>query len=176
MNDSQVKSLVNVLLNSAKSKKSTKNQNSLYTFHYPEPLLRFISRVNETIRCSPCCYVAALMYMDRITELNQQTIQIDFSSVHLLFITSLLVANQFIDDKPERSLQYASLLNMSVVSVEMLKTDFLFRIHFHLLFSDKEFEAYTDRLNWNQIEIPPKVTDLVPRVTRSFDSTKSSLQ
>eukprot|EP00298_Acanthocystis_sp_HF-20_P000801 c11144_g1_i1.p1 GENE.c11144_g1_i1~~c11144_g1_i1.p1 ORF type:complete len:182 (+),score=19.11 c11144_g1_i1:56-601(+) len=173
MNELQLKGLAKFLISSACSKCNPKSQNSLYSFYYPEPLMRFFNRLNTFIRCSSCCYPVALLYLDRLLRSNND-ITLDMSTVHLLFSTSLLIANQFIDDNSERLGQFASLLNMSSTSMSILQTDFLFRIRFDLVFSEAQYEIYVQKLNWCREEATIQIQPFINVPQSNSDNNEQS--
>lgn len=108
-------------------------------------LLPFVSRLDDLIRCSESCYATALVYLDRITAMNSD-LTLNNNTVHRLFATSLLVANQFLDDTAERTLQFARVINTDPLEMAQLKTDFLFRIQFKLVAAEQEIRIYSDKL------------------------------
>jgi len=147
MENSHVTHLVELLSFVAKQNASHKScsNKTVYASSVPEPLIVFMRRLNTYVRCSPSCYAVALLYIDRLVEQNTD-ITLTVETVNLLFATSLLIANQYLDDQPERALQFARLASVDPVAMAHLKTDFLFRIRFNLKFSDSELCAYSDRL------------------------------
>jgi len=119
---------------------------SLFHAEQGEPLRDLVRRLDDNIRCSPSCYAVALVYMDRITETNPDVPLIS-RTVNLLFTTSLLLANQFLDDKAERALQFARVAGIHPSVMASLKIDFLFRISFSLVVSEVEMKGYSDNLS-----------------------------
>eukprot|EP00300_Choanocystis_sp_HF-7_P025204 c26919_g1_i1.p1 GENE.c26919_g1_i1~~c26919_g1_i1.p1 ORF type:complete len:210 (+),score=21.38 c26919_g1_i1:117-746(+) len=110
-----------------------------------EPLLHLLIRLHTTLRCSPCCYAIALIYMDRATR-GQSHLVITPNTIHLLFTTSLLIAHQYVDDKPELSSHVARIVGVEPRILSLLKTELLFRLHFSLHVSETELEAYANKL------------------------------
>ncbi|PWZ19180.1 Cyclin-P3-1 [Zea mays] len=82
------------LLDSSKIKESTT------IFHgqrVPELSIKlYAERIFKYAKCSPSCFVLALIYMERY--LQQPNIYMTSFSVHRLLITSVVVAAKFIDD------------------------------------------------------------------------------
>eukprot|EP00298_Acanthocystis_sp_HF-20_P005924 c15938_g1_i1.p1 GENE.c15938_g1_i1~~c15938_g1_i1.p1 ORF type:complete len:180 (+),score=44.88 c15938_g1_i1:92-631(+) len=118
---------------------------SAYSNPHPEPLGALINRLNQYVRCSPSCYVVALLYMDRLLQQNRDIVM-TLDTVQLLFTTSLLISNQYLDDQPELTLQFARIARISPANLANLKTDFLFRIKFSLSFTQSELLSYSDKL------------------------------
>lgn len=117
----------------------------IFFLESPEPLRDMVWRLDDNIRCSSSCYAVALVYMDRITEANQD-VPLNYRTVNLLFTTALLLANQFLDDKAERALQFARVAGIHPSTMARLKIDFLFRISFSLVVSEQEMCGYSDKL------------------------------
>jgi len=148
MNEVHVQHLVNLLMYVAQKNDPNEPCDVLATpFHCAqnEPLLDLALRLNQHIRCSSSCFAAALVYIDRVTEANPD-LPLNLRTVNLLFTTSLLLANQFLDDKSERALQFANVARVHPVTMANLKTDFLFRIRFHLVLSEFDIRGYSDKL------------------------------
>eukprot|EP00301_Raphidiophrys_heterophryoidea_P019863 c469_g1_i1.p1 GENE.c469_g1_i1~~c469_g1_i1.p1 ORF type:complete len:258 (+),score=38.68 c469_g1_i1:393-1166(+) len=148
LNELHVQHLVNLLMYVAQKNDPNEPYDVLATpFHCAqnEPLVDLVLRLNQHIRCSPSCYAAALVYIDRVTESNPD-LPLNGRTVNLLFTTSLLLANQFLDDKSERALQFANVARIHPVTMANLKTDFLFRVRFHLILSEIDLHGYSDKL------------------------------
>jgi len=110
-----------------------------------EALQSFIARLDDNIRCSESCYATALVFIDRITEMSSD-LTLNYWTVQRLFTTSLLIANQFLDDTAERTLQFARVAGFHPLTMAAMKTDFLFRIQFRLMVSDEDVIGYSDKL------------------------------
>eukprot|EP00301_Raphidiophrys_heterophryoidea_P009009 c13303_g1_i1.p1 GENE.c13303_g1_i1~~c13303_g1_i1.p1 ORF type:complete len:215 (+),score=36.33 c13303_g1_i1:156-800(+) len=146
--DFSVEHLVNLLLYVSQRNDLNESSDVLATpFHsiQNEPLLDLVSRLYQHIRCSSSCFAAALVYLDRVTEANPD-LPLNLKTVNLLFTTSLLLANQFLDDKSERALQFANVARIHPITMANLKTDFLFRIRFHLTLCEADVRGYSDKL------------------------------
>jgi len=137
------------LLTYVSHRNSSSNDSPYHTmFHSKEKeesLSTFIARLDQNIRCSESCYATALVFIDRITELNSD-LDLNEQTVHRLFTVSLLLANQFLDDTAERTLQFARVAGFHPTTMARLKTDFLFRIQFRLCVRDDEVQGYSDKL------------------------------
>eukprot|EP00300_Choanocystis_sp_HF-7_P000684 c10563_g1_i1.p1 GENE.c10563_g1_i1~~c10563_g1_i1.p1 ORF type:complete len:243 (+),score=43.54 c10563_g1_i1:130-858(+) len=112
---------------------------------HQESLQAFLTRLDKHIRCSESCYAAALVYLDRITSLSRD-ITLNTNTVKKLFCTSLLLANQFLDDTAERTLQFARVAGYAPKDMAEMKIDFLFRIQFTLMITEAETRNYSDKL------------------------------
>jgi len=176
-NSAHVSHLVKLLTYVTRRNESI-SDNSETLFHCTEneqeALHSFIARLDDNIRCSETCYATALVYIDRITEMSTD-LTLNCWTVQRLFTTSLLVANQFLDDTAERALQFSRVAGFDALAMAAMKTDFLFRIQFRLVVSDEEVLGYSDKLQgrfstaefarlklWSgkpcHVEKPPRVT------------------
>lgn len=138
-------------------------------------LLPFVSRLDDLIRCSESCYATALVLIDRITAMNPD-LTLNNNTVHKLFATSLLVANQFLDDTAERTLQFARVTNIDPLEMAHLKTDFVFRIQFKLVVGDHEVQFYSDKLQGRfstQAFAEKKLWDGVPEQRSQVSESRS---
>jgi hypothetical protein len=141
-----VSHLVNLLtFVSQRNEVNLNKRKSLFHMDIFEPLRDLIWRLDENIRCSPSCYAVALVYVDRLTESNPD-VPLNMNTVNLLFTTSLLLANQFMDDKAERALQFSRVAGIHPSLMARLKIDFIFRISFSLLVTPQEISGYSDKL------------------------------
>jgi len=147
-NSAHVSHLVKLLTYVTRRNESI-SDNSETLFHCTEneqeALHSFIARLDDNIRCSETCYATALVYIDRITEMSTD-LTLNCWTVQRLFTTSLLVANQFLDDTAERALQFSRVAGFDALAMAAMKTDFLFRIQFRLVVSDEEVLGYSDKL------------------------------
>ena len=58
---------------------------------------KYLERICKYINCSPSCFVAAYIYIDRLIQ-RHPTLIISSLNVHRLLITSIMVAAKFLDD------------------------------------------------------------------------------
>jgi len=110
-----------------------------------ESVFELIARLDQYIRCSESCYAIALVFVDRLTETNKD-ISLTRRTLKRLFTTSLLVANQFYDDKSECALQFARVASIPGPTMAALKTEFLLRLNYRLVVSDSDVKGYADQL------------------------------
>merc|ERR1711974_69514 len=130
---------------------AAKNVDGTAKSHYfeEEPQLELgelVERLKGRIRCSSTCFPLALVYLDRATNAASD-LPITMRTVNRLFGISLLLANQFLDDKVELEEEFARAMRLACADVIFLKTDLLFRLRFRLFATDVEVKAYSDRLH-----------------------------
>ena len=57
----------------------------------------YLARIARFAGCSPACFVAAYIYLDRLLR-RRRALTVDSYSVHRLLITAVLAAVKFMDD------------------------------------------------------------------------------
>ena len=57
----------------------------------------YLARIARFAGCSPACFVAAYIYLDRLLR-RRRALAVDSYSVHRLLITAVLAAVKFMDD------------------------------------------------------------------------------
>lgn len=98
-----------VLLSSALERSTRKNERSLEMsrrkdgvtiFHSSRPpglsIRQYLERIFKYSPCSPSCFVAAQIYIDRFTQRTQS--RLTLLNVHRLLITSVMVAAKFMEN------------------------------------------------------------------------------
>ena len=58
----------------------------------------YLARIARFAGCSPACFVAAYIYLDRLLRRRRRALTVDSYSVHRLLITAVLAAVKFMDD------------------------------------------------------------------------------
>ncbi|XP_072984759.1 cyclin-P3-1-like [Typha latifolia] len=101
---------------------------------------RYIERIFKYSKCSPSCFVLALIYMDRFIQ--QPDIYITSLNVHRLLITSVVLAAKFIDDAFFNNAYYAKVGGVSIGEMNRLELNFLFCIDFRLQVNIGTFGKY----------------------------------
>lgn len=78
---------------------STKKKERVSIFHGTKApnlsVRQYMERILKYTRCSPCCFVAAKIYMDRYFQ--RMGGYLTSFNVHRLIITSVMVAAKFVD-------------------------------------------------------------------------------
>jgi hypothetical protein len=107
----------------------------------PITLPDYIERIRTYIPCSVECYVLALVYIDRILQ-RHEGFQVTYLNVHRLFITAIVVATKFQDDKYFSNAYYSRVGGVAVNELNMLEVRFLRLIGFNLCVTPEEYENY----------------------------------
>ncbi|XP_022895770.1 cyclin-U4-1-like [Olea europaea var. sylvestris] len=114
----------------------------------------YLDRIFKYANCSPCCYVAAYVYLDRFTQC-QPALPINSFNVHRLLITSVMVAAKFMDDKYYNNAYYAKVGGISTTEMNFLEVDFLFGLGFNLNVKPNTFYAYCSYLQREMMMMQP---------------------
>merc|ERR1719424_963410 len=107
----------------------------------PISLPDYIERIHMYVPCSTECYVLALVYIDRILQRHPE-FQVTPLNVHRLFITAIVVATKFQDDKYFSNAYYSRVGGVHVKELNMLEVRFLKLVGFNLCVNPDEYENY----------------------------------
>jgi len=111
----------------------------------------FISFLVKRAGCPFSALVVALIYLDRLKQ-NSPSTTLSMFTIHRLFLTALLLACKFLDDRGHENLFFARLVNCSIEEMNQLEMAMLAKLRFELFVSDKTFATYASCL----------VSDLLP--------------
>ncbi|CAM0903530.1 unnamed protein product [Alopecurus aequalis] len=101
----------------------------------------YLARIARFAGCSPACFVAAYIYLDRLLR-RHRALTMDSYSVHRLLITAVLAAVKFMDDKCYNNAYFAKVGGISLPEMNYLEVDFLFGVGFDLKVSPETFGHY----------------------------------
>lgn len=107
-------------------------------------ILSYLERIQKYAKCSNCVFVAALIYIDRIIDLQQ--LILSKLNIHRLLISSVLVAAKFLDDFFYNNAYYARLGGISLCEMNSLELEFLQLIHFSLHITADNYNYYRKEL------------------------------
>ncbi|KAJ4770647.1 Cyclin-U4-1 [Rhynchospora pubera] len=105
----------------------------------------YLERIIRYTDCSPCCFLVAYIYLDRLA-LNCPETVINSFSVHRLLITSVMVAAKFMDDLHYSNAYYARVGGIEVSEMNYLELELLFGLQFELNVSPNQFNSYCTML------------------------------
>ncbi|CAN6268749.1 unnamed protein product [Urochloa humidicola] len=122
----------------------------------------YMARIARFAGCSPACYVAAYVYLDRLLRRRgrgRRALAVDSYSVHRLLITAVLAAVKFMDDVRYNNAYFARVGGISLPEMNYLEVDFLFAVGFDLYVSPETFGHYCTVLQaemlWLELEKTP---------------------
>ncbi|KAI9281827.1 cyclin-domain-containing protein [Sporodiniella umbellata] len=126
---------------------------SLYTsFHARSiPSISVYAYLTRILKYCPCaneCFLALLIYFDRMSRLDVQTtrLQIHAYNIHRLIISGIMVASKLFSDVFFTNTRYAKVGGLPVSELNKLELEFLALNNFSLFISIEELQAYGDRL------------------------------
>jgi hypothetical protein len=102
------------------------------------------NRINKYAKCSPNCFIVALIYIDRLIEMRN--IVLTSLNVHRILITSVLISTKVFDDEFYKNAYYAKLGGVSTSEMNSLELEFLSLVNFNLFVSTETFEKYQNEL------------------------------
>lgn len=120
-------------------------------------IISYLERINKYAKCSPNCFIAALIYIDRLVELKN--VVLTELNIHRLIITSILLSTKFYDDEFYKNSFYGKLGGISTEEMNSLESEFLQLIGFRLYISQDVFEKYQRELqSFGASGVPPQLT------------------
>lgn len=119
------------------------------SFHASSPpvisVADYLQRLLRYMYCSDECYVLALIYLDRIRE-RTTWLEVNSRSIHRLFLTGVVVAAKFFEDKYYKNSYYCKVGGISNQELNSLEYNFLRYLDFNLYVSEDEYTRYFDTL------------------------------
>jgi len=107
-------------------------------------IISYLERIRKYAKCSDCCFVISLIYIDRMIE--SCNVVLTSLNVHRLLITSIMLSAKFLDDLFYNNAFYAKLGGVSVTELNALEIEFLQKIHFSLYVSPESYSKYLSEL------------------------------
>jgi hypothetical protein len=107
-------------------------------------LTDYVIRCVKYFRCSPSCFVVTCIYIDRMRSYTD--ILVHSCNVHRIFLTALVIACKYIDDKVYKNSYYARCGGITRQILNEYEVRFLTFIHFDLTVETEMFEDYTRKM------------------------------
>lgn len=104
----------------------------------------YLARIHKYASCSPECFVLALVYMDRLHQM--QGIVLTELNVHRVVITSVVLAAKFFDDHYFNNAYYAKVGGVPCLEMNELEVEYLLLINFSLHVSSETYARYYNEL------------------------------
>ena len=102
-------------------------------------------RICQYFQCSDECYVMAMIYIDRISNLDSE-INLDRKTVHKLFLTGVMIAAKFHDDIFFFNSFYSRIGGIELKELNFMEKEFLRRIGYNLFIEPELFQAYIKKM------------------------------
>jgi len=117
----------------------------------PITLDAYIGRLLQYAPCEKECFLAALLYMDRLSE----RIGFVFNSmnIHRSYLTSLLLAAKFFEDQPCDNGYFATVGGVSLQELNVMEVQFLQFVDFRVSVTGWEFNVYAKLVEDNVVNI-----------------------
>lgn len=115
------------------------------------PIDAYVRRIAQCARCSPQCYVLALIYIDKVLR-GDGPLRINKLTIHRLFITAITIATKFHDDQYYSNRTMAKIGGISVKELNAMEVEFVFHTRFDLCVSEKCYAMYRSKLKMFKAE------------------------
>ncbi|CAK68099.1 unnamed protein product (macronuclear) [Paramecium tetraurelia] len=117
-------------------------------------LENYLMRIQRHARCSEECFVIALIYLDRIQEINQE-FQYTEKNIHRYlkiiqfrcFIIAVVLAIKYQDDEIFKNDYYAKVGGISIQELNDMEESFLNLLDFELFVYHETFSLYLTEIN-----------------------------
>ncbi|KAI5062205.1 hypothetical protein GOP47_0022744 [Adiantum capillus-veneris] len=106
---------------------------------------KYLRRIYRYTSCSPSCFVLGFVYIDQLVH-KHPDFPIVWLNIHRLLLTSIMVATKFLDDLHHNNAFYAKVGGISVLELNNLELDFLFKLKFQLQVTPVTYEGYSTHL------------------------------
>lgn len=104
----------------------------------------YLLRIHKYASCSPECFVLALVYMDRLHQM--QGFLLTELNVHRVVITSVVLAAKFFDDHYFNNAYYAKVGGVPCPEMNELEVEYLLLINFSLHVCSDTYTRYYNEL------------------------------
>lgn len=104
----------------------------------------YLARIHKYASCSPECFVLALVYVDRLHQL--QGVVLTELNVHRVLLTSVVLAAKFFDDHYFNNAYYAKVGGVPGAEMNELELEFLLLVNFSLHVPNETYARYYNEL------------------------------
>lgn len=105
----------------------------------------YVRRLAKYMQCSDACFVAALIYVDRVVQ-RRESFVFNNLALHRMYLTALMTAAKFFDDIYYEVPYYAKVGGLRPAELAALELEFLLLVDFELMVSCKTYDLYTAEL------------------------------
>jgi len=100
----------------------------------------YIDRFNKFSECSESCYIAALIYLDRVIQKTKY--KFTLCNIHRLYLAAMVLAIKFNEDKYYDNQCYAAIGGVDPNELRELEIEMLQLLDFRLFIPDFEYKKY----------------------------------
>ncbi|KAJ1477414.1 cyclin-domain-containing protein [Baffinella frigidus] len=117
----------------------------------------YLERIRDFGGCSPCCFVLALKYMDKL-EVLDSAYRINSFNLHRTFLTATMVAAKFVDDFYFSNNYWAKVGGIANTELNGLEMELLFLLNFSLHMKREAYDSYIETLLRRQASLREAAT------------------
>jgi len=118
-------------------------------FHALRPpkitIYEYVKRIVLCTNCSEECFALALIYIERLIRQNQGFF-VNANNVHRLILTSIMIAEKYLDDECFDNDYYCRVGGLSLKEMNELEREFLLMINFNVHVENELFTAWNSCL------------------------------
>ncbi|CAD8072609.1 unnamed protein product [Paramecium primaurelia] len=111
-------------------------------------LENYLIRIKRCAKCSEECFIIAIIYLERIQELNQE-LQFNRQNIHRFFIIAIVLAIKFHDDDIFMNEYYARVGGISLQDLNGMEKCFLNLLNFQFYVYEETYYQYLNRKKIN---------------------------
>lgn len=101
----------------------------------------YLQRLQQFFRCSDCCHVVALIYIDRMINFHPH-LRVTPRTIHRLLAVATVVGVKFLDDVFYSNVFCAKICGLRVQELNQLEARFLMLLRWNLVVKPGEYDAY----------------------------------
>lgn len=108
---------------------------------FPISLAAFLFRIWKYSECSTSCFLAALVYIDRLIS-RKPNFAINPTTIHRLALIAIMTAAKFLDDLHEGNGYFSAILGAPREEINKMEREFLILIDYNLCLDPQTFHKY----------------------------------
>lgn len=112
----------------------------------------YMARIQKYFNCSESCFVAMLIYLDRLT--SSTPIVVNLSNIYRLLLTSMVLAVKFWEDKLRTNTFYAKVGGVSLKELNEMESNGLRLLEWNVHISDQDYQIYFNELKLHSTHCP----------------------
>ncbi|KAI9316460.1 cyclin PHO80-like protein, partial [Dichotomocladium elegans] len=105
----------------------------------------YLSRILKYCPCANECFLALLVYFDRLSK-ARQPLRIDSFNIHRLVISGIMVSSKLFSDVFFTNTRYAKVGGLPVAELNVLELEFIALNNYSLFVTVEELQHYGDQL------------------------------
>ena len=105
----------------------------------------YVRRIAKYGGCSACCFVAGLIYLNRLKR-REPSVCLTSCNFQRLLLVAVMLGAKFLDDLHYSNELWAKVGGMTTAELNCLELEFLFRVGFSLTLTREEYDRYVAKL------------------------------